>query len=377
MHRDGEQARVRRAGLADRERRDRNALRHLHDRVAANPRRAGTSTARARRAPAPSSSRRACPGRCAAPPAPAMMQRRPRGAGVLRVLEHVVGHPVRGQHARLVGDAEGVELRDRVAHDVPVAVAAHHDADQRCRSCVVPSAPPRCSDARRAAEPRVRPGSCANLSIRERRGGRARSASDHAIAGDDARACLAGARVADNADHASIPVASRSPLSRCACRRSPRRRAAPVRRRFPRRARRVRARRPRPARRARAEARRPRARAVRRVLAAASSRLDDARPTTRSRAYLDALAEHAARRPPARRLAEVARQARPLGDASRADYPPPPGDDVELACYGIQYRRQRDGDAALAAAKPLWFTGQAHARRLRAAVRRADRDAAT
>jgi soluble lytic murein transglycosylase len=41
------------------------------------------------------------------------------------------------------------------------------------------------------------------------------------------------------------------------------------------------------------------------------------------------------------------------------DYPPPSGEDVELACYGIQYRRQRDGDAALADAKALWFSGQA------------------
>ncbi len=41
------------------------------------------------------------------------------------------------------------------------------------------------------------------------------------------------------------------------------------------------------------------------------------------------------------------------------DYPPPSGEDAELACYGIQYRRQRDGDAVLAEAKPLWFNGQA------------------
>jgi len=39
-------------------------------------------------------------------------------------------------------------------------------------------------------------------------------------------------------------------------------------------------------------------------------------------------------------------------------YPPPSGEDAELACYGIQYRRQRDGNAPLADAKPLWFTGQ-------------------
>ncbi len=42
-----------------------------------------------------------------------------------------------------------------------------------------------------------------------------------------------------------------------------------------------------------------------------------------------------------------------------AHYPPPAGEDVELACYGIQYRRQRDGDVAVGDAKPLWFTGQA------------------
>jgi soluble lytic murein transglycosylase len=41
------------------------------------------------------------------------------------------------------------------------------------------------------------------------------------------------------------------------------------------------------------------------------------------------------------------------------DYPPPTAEDTELACYGIQYRRQRDGEAALAAARPLWFSGQA------------------
>ena len=41
------------------------------------------------------------------------------------------------------------------------------------------------------------------------------------------------------------------------------------------------------------------------------------------------------------------------------DYPPASGEDVELACYGIQYRRQRDGDAVLADARPLWLNGQA------------------
>ncbi|HZQ60758.1 MAG TPA: transglycosylase SLT domain-containing protein [Casimicrobiaceae bacterium] len=32
-------------------------------------------------------------------------------------------------------------------------------------------------------------------------------------------------------------------------------------------------------------------------------------------------------------------------------------EDVELTCFWLQYRRQHEGDAALAAAKPLWFTG--------------------
>ncbi len=45
-------------------------------------------------------------------------------------------------------------------------------------------------------------------------------------------------------------------------------------------------------------------------------------------------------------------------DTFGAEYSPAAGEDLELACYGIQYRRQHDGNAALAAAKPLWFTGQ-------------------
>jgi soluble lytic murein transglycosylase len=40
-----------------------------------------------------------------------------------------------------------------------------------------------------------------------------------------------------------------------------------------------------------------------------------------------------------------------------AYYPPVAGEDTELACYAIQARLSRDGAAALAAAKPLWFTG--------------------
>jgi len=64
----------------------------------------------------------------------------------------------------------------------------------------------------------------------------------------------------------------------------------------------------------------------------------------------------------------------PLGDRLRVDalkalgkrgdwaafgalYPPPAGEDTEIACYAIQLRWQREGDAVLAGAKPLWFTG--------------------
>jgi len=41
-----------------------------------------------------------------------------------------------------------------------------------------------------------------------------------------------------------------------------------------------------------------------------------------------------------------------------ADYPPRSAGDTELACDAVLFRRQRDGDTALADAKPLWFTGQ-------------------
>jgi soluble lytic murein transglycosylase len=40
-----------------------------------------------------------------------------------------------------------------------------------------------------------------------------------------------------------------------------------------------------------------------------------------------------------------------------ADYAAPASDDVELACYNVLYKWNRDGDAALADALPLWFTG--------------------
>ncbi len=49
---------------------------------------------------------------------------------------------------------------------------------------------------------------------------------------------------------------------------------------------------------------------------------------------------------------------RGLWDQFALDWQPSGSEDVELACYGAQYRRIQEGDSALAAAKPLWFTGQ-------------------
>ncbi len=41
-----------------------------------------------------------------------------------------------------------------------------------------------------------------------------------------------------------------------------------------------------------------------------------------------------------------------------AEYRPVAGEDVELACYGLQHRRQSEPAAALALARAFWFTGQ-------------------
>ena len=41
------------------------------------------------------------------------------------------------------------------------------------------------------------------------------------------------------------------------------------------------------------------------------------------------------------------------------EYLPAPGEDTELACHVIQYRRQRSGEGELGAVRAIWFTGQA------------------
>jgi soluble lytic murein transglycosylase len=85
-------------------------------------------------------------------------------------------------------------------------------------------------------------------------------------------------------------------------------------------------------------------------------RLDDAAP-----ADVDAFIARYPDGPPTDRLrVEWLKALGKRGDWTRfaALYPPAAVDDTELACYAIQDRYQRDGADALAAAKPLWFTGQ-------------------
>ncbi len=85
------------------------------------------------------------------------------------------------------------------------------------------------------------------------------------------------------------------------------------------------------------------------------SRLDDASPEA-VQAFLTSFPEG----PLAERLRiEWLKALGRRGDWNRfaLDYPPASGEDIELACLGVQYRLQRDGPAALSAARPLWFTG--------------------
>lgn len=49
-----------------------------------------------------------------------------------------------------------------------------------------------------------------------------------------------------------------------------------------------------------------------------------------------------------------------IWDRFALDYAPAPNqDDIDLACVTVLYKWQRDGDAAIAEAMPLWFTGSA------------------
>ncbi len=71
------------------------------------------------------------PGRCAAPPAPAMITRRPRTSADAGVLEEEVGRPVRGDDALLERDLELLERLGGVPHRLPVGAGAHDQPDER------------------------------------------------------------------------------------------------------------------------------------------------------------------------------------------------------------------------------------------------------
>ena len=95
------------------------------------------STKPARRAPAARVFAAVMPGRCAAPPAPAMMTCSPRSAAP-RVGEQQIRRAMRRDDLLLVRHAELVEQVGRVLHRGPVAARAHDDADARRRRAVEP-----------------------------------------------------------------------------------------------------------------------------------------------------------------------------------------------------------------------------------------------
>ena len=129
-HRDREQRRVARAGAADREGRDRNAPRHLDDRVerveafqrAALDRHAEHRHGRLRGEHAGQ-----VRGTAGAGDDRAQAARR----GAFGIGEHLVGHAMRRDDARFVGDAELGENLGGGAEGVPVAAGAHDHADYR------------------------------------------------------------------------------------------------------------------------------------------------------------------------------------------------------------------------------------------------------
>ena len=72
------------------------------------------------------------PGRCAAPPAPAMITSSPRPIGGRRVLGHQRRRAVRRHDAAFVRHVEPRQHLVGLAHRLPVRLAAHDDADEWC-----------------------------------------------------------------------------------------------------------------------------------------------------------------------------------------------------------------------------------------------------
>ena len=71
------------------------------------------------------------PGRCAAPPAPAMIAFNPRAPALLGIIGHAVGGTMGGHDAGLVTDTQRVQHMGGGLQGGPVRLAAHDDADGR------------------------------------------------------------------------------------------------------------------------------------------------------------------------------------------------------------------------------------------------------
>ena len=71
------------------------------------------------------------PGRCAAPPAPAMMTRRPRPAALPAYCSKSLRRAMRGDDPGFAGDAEFGQHIGGGLHRRPVRIAAHQNADER------------------------------------------------------------------------------------------------------------------------------------------------------------------------------------------------------------------------------------------------------
>ena len=71
------------------------------------------------------------PGRCAAPPAPAMITCKPARLGARRIFHHPLRRAVRRDDLRFVRYVEERQHLGRMAHGLPVGLTAHDDADQR------------------------------------------------------------------------------------------------------------------------------------------------------------------------------------------------------------------------------------------------------
>ena len=70
------------------------------------------------------------PGRCAAPPAPAMITSMPRASAPRRELRHPDRRAMRRHDVPLVGHVEALEHLDGVLHRLPVGRRAHDDGDE-------------------------------------------------------------------------------------------------------------------------------------------------------------------------------------------------------------------------------------------------------